>query len=1016
MLEIGLDSPWYLFLLLVIPVIWIFSLQSLVGWGRFRRLVALILRSLVIFLVILALGEAQWKQTSDRITVLFLLDQSLSIPEDQRQAMLKYVVGEVQKHRNVTRRDRAGVIVFGREAAIEVPPFDDPIGLVNVESLLEVRQDATDLSAALQLAQATFPEDAAKRIVIVTDGNENLGNASEVAGVMAQNGVSIYVVPVTVHRQTEVAVEKVAIPTEVYKSQPFDVRIVLNNLTQAGAEDSKEVSGKIQLIRRTGRQSNTIEQPIVLAPGKQVFKLTQIIDKSDFYTYEAHFIPDPSSDDFLPQNNQATAFTHVQGQGHILLIEDWEHPGEFDFLVNRLRAMNLEVTVQKSNALFTSLAELQRYDTVVMANVPRSSWKDMDSSTGFSDTQIEMLVSNVQRMGCGLVMLGGPRSFGAGGWTNTRLEEALPVDFQIKNSKVVPAGALVMIMHASEMKQGNHWQKVIAREALNTLGPQDYCGVVHWAEGTDKWLWNPSNGLSQIADQRKAMLARLDRMRPGDMPEFDPSMKMAAAAFARLPDETVRHLIIISDGDPSKPRPSTIAELKRLKVRITTVAVGTHGQPGSSLLQNISNQTNGNYYVVTNPKALPRIYQVEARRVARPLVKEVTVEPRIVHPHEMLNGINDPLPPITGFVVTTVKENPLVEVLMISPVPSGRRNSTILASWTYDLGRTVAFTTDAGQRWANAWTTWEQYDKLFSQMIRWSMRPTGNLGKFTIATNVRDDNVHVVLTALDENDEFLNFLNISTSVLDPHMKSTAISIRQTAPGRYEGKFQATLAGNYFLTVLPGPGRAPIRTGVNIPYSREFTDQESNVALLKNLAALTPTAGQPGKLIHGKLDPKKEMDDLFVVDTFDHDLPKAVTRSDIWPTLMVLATCIFVLDVFTRRVHIHLAWISPLLATTRNWLLRHPPETGPDPRIERLRSRKQAIHEQLDQKRTTARYDSATETDQTMDVVQESSSQEPSIPHPTSPETPPAEAVDEEDNNDYTSRLLKAKKDVWKKKP
>ena len=199
MLEIGLDSTWYLFLLLVIPVIWIFSLQSLAGWGRFRRLVALSLRSFVIILVILALAEAQWKQTSDRITVLFLLDQSLSIPENQRQAMLKYVVDEVQKHRNITRRDRAGVIVFGREAAIEVPPFDDQIQVHHVESLLEVRQDATDLSAALQLAQATFPEDAAKRIVIVTDGNENLGNASEVAGIMAQNGVSIYVIPVTVH-------------------------------------------------------------------------------------------------------------------------------------------------------------------------------------------------------------------------------------------------------------------------------------------------------------------------------------------------------------------------------------------------------------------------------------------------------------------------------------------------------------------------------------------------------------------------------------------------------------------------------------------------------------------------------------------------------------------------------------------------------------------------------------------------------------------------------------------------
>ena len=43
-------------------------------------------------------------------------------------------------------------------------------------------------------------------------------------------------------------------------------------------------------------------------------------------------------------------------------------------------------------------------------------------------------------MGAGLVMLGGPNSFGAGGWTNTELEKAMPVDFQIKNAKVVPRG------------------------------------------------------------------------------------------------------------------------------------------------------------------------------------------------------------------------------------------------------------------------------------------------------------------------------------------------------------------------------------------------------------------------------------------------------------------------------------------------------------------------------------------------------------------------------------------------
>ena len=88
-----------------------------------------------------------------------------------------------------------------------------------------------------------------------------------------------------------------------------------------------------------------------------------------------------------------------------------------------------------------------------------------------------MLVRNTEELGCGLIMLGGPNSFGAGGWTNTELEKAMPVDFQIKSAKVVPVGALVLNMHASEIPQANYWQKVICQEAIKALGPRDYCGA-----------------------------------------------------------------------------------------------------------------------------------------------------------------------------------------------------------------------------------------------------------------------------------------------------------------------------------------------------------------------------------------------------------------------------------------------------------------------------------------------------------------------------------------------------------
>ncbi len=125
--------------------------------------------------------------------------------------MIKYVKDEVHAHRH--DKDRAGVIVFGRDAAIELPPFDDDLQMGNsIESLFDPQ--ATNIAAAMKLAQATFPEDAARRIVLVTDGNQNQGNALEQAQALAAAGIGIDVVPSATAR-ADVAVERVILPSEV---------------------------------------------------------------------------------------------------------------------------------------------------------------------------------------------------------------------------------------------------------------------------------------------------------------------------------------------------------------------------------------------------------------------------------------------------------------------------------------------------------------------------------------------------------------------------------------------------------------------------------------------------------------------------------------------------------------------------------------------------------------------------------------------------------------------------------
>ena len=184
-LRLGFDHPNYLWLLLALPLLWWIGYRSLAALGRFRRWFALSLRTVVWTAVVFALAGVQLVWVSDRMTVMYLLDQSESIPQAKRQVMLDYVIRNVRKHRVSDRNDRAGIVVFGRDASIEIPPFDENIPPLRRLESMRGGTDATNLETALNLAQASMPEDTSRRIVVVTDGNENLGQARKLAARVA---------------------------------------------------------------------------------------------------------------------------------------------------------------------------------------------------------------------------------------------------------------------------------------------------------------------------------------------------------------------------------------------------------------------------------------------------------------------------------------------------------------------------------------------------------------------------------------------------------------------------------------------------------------------------------------------------------------------------------------------------------------------------------------------------------------------------------------------------------------
>ncbi|WP_254512953.1 VWA domain-containing protein [Anatilimnocola floriformis] len=1008
-LQLSFDRPWWLLLLLLLPVIWRIGWQSLSGLGRYRFWLALGLRSALLILFVFALAEIQIVRISQRIVALFLIDQSTSVATAERSAAFAYANSAVAKHRNTIVEDAAGVIVFGASAHIEQAPT--AVGDLVRQRESEVDDSRTNLAAALRLAKASFPAESAKRVIILSDGNQNTGDALLEASDLAAAGIGIDVAPLAHGPHGDVVIERVTAPAGARIGTTFDVQVLVdyrlpppNEFRPAAAET---VGGKLVILRKSSGHTHLIaEEQVKLRPGKQLFQFRQQLTEAAFYSYEAKFQPDDVKADHYSQNNTATAFTHLQGRGRVLLIVDSENPAAFDGLASLLRKDELEVTIQPTSALFQSLAELQNYDCVVLGNVARTTGNQAEELVQFTDEQVNMLVKNVEQLGAGMVMIGGPDSFGAGGWQNTELEKALPVDLQVSNSKVAAVGALMLIIDKSGSMAGEKLEmsKGAAIAAAGMLGPHDSIGVIAFDDGHEEVI-----PLQKLGGNAHRIKERIKRLGPGGGTNMESALKRGYEQL-RSSKAAVKHMIILTDGQTtgSGYAQQSATMRSRHQITTTTVAVGTDAAKG--LLQDIAIRGDGKFYQATNPKVLPKIFMRETRRVVRPLVyeNESGLQLQRSHDHEILAGVSTELPPITGYVLTTLKANPLVEAPLLASAP-GAPNNTVLATWTYGLGRTVAFTSDTGQRWATSWNNWADRDKLFVQMVRWSMRPLLDQGNFTVNSQVRDGELEVNVQAITSAGDFVNNLTMiggltnadATAVETTASGDAELRFEQTGPGKYRARVPIAQAGTYLLGIQPGPGLGVLRTGINVPPSAEYRETTTNEALLASLAQLKPAGGKAGELIRLPDDPDTWRK-FAGPNLFRRDLQPGRGLTAIWPTVVLIGACLFFFDIFNRRVQIPWDYFADVW--TR--LTRREAAVAVAHPLDRLQATKRQVREQTTSNRhwTPPQLD-----DEAPAEVRTVASEGISTPQPKIAETKPI--TPQADEEQYSDRLLKKLREV-----
>ncbi len=858
---LSFERPAWLLLMLVIPAIVVISQRSLAGLDRPRRILAVTLRSLVVVCLALALARIQYVKRSENVAVMFVLDRSRSVPDVLRKDAQDYVR---KVARRADRDDRLGIIGFDGEADLDLIASR---GGLDVQGFgMAVEPDHTDLSAGLRLAMAAFPEGFGRRVILVTDGNENTGNLAEEIEAARANNIVVDVIPLDYQHENEILLDRLVVPAHASKDTKVPLRLI--------AKSRKPTRVKLTLYHQ-GRQVPLGESTLDLTGSMKPDRFTIPIELhgGGIHRFEAHVEPVTPGADSVPENNVASAFTFVEDQGRVLIVSQ---PGAPDdrALYEALQREQIEVEMADAQ-MPLDLLKLQEYAVVVLANV---------SADLFNGDQQKALASYVKDFGGGLIMTGGDQGFGAGGWIGTPVEQVSPVSFEVKHKKVMPRGALAIVMHSCEIPKGNYWGEQVAIAAVQTISSLDYLGVICFSPMKGGPNWDVP--LAPATD-KAGVIAKIKAMTIGDMPDFATTMDIAVRDLLALRDVSQRHMIIISDGDPQPPSPATLQRMVNSQITCSTVGIGYGSHVMEAPLQRIASATKGRFYACRNPRQLPQIFVKEAKVVKRPLVDDRPFTPRLPFSFaQTTQGLSDgELPGLGGLVLTSPKPDAVVP--MIRRSTDG--DDPVLAHWNYEMGKMAVFTSGWWPKWGTDWVAWEKFGKFWAQLVRWAMRQSGS-GDFDIYARVEGTQGRISIEALNKDASYLNFLNFRGRLVGPSDEKP-LSVTQTGPGQYEATFDITEHGNYAVSLQytgANNEKGLITTGVTLPYSPEFRELGANTSLLQRVAERTG-----GRVLDMNADAAK---------VFSRDLPPSVARQPVWRWVVQwLLIPLFLLDVAGRRL-------------------------------------------------------------------------------------------------------------------
>jgi Ca-activated chloride channel homolog len=840
------ETYWPLVLpLLVLPYIWWVQRQAIRSMSPKQLTFLSVVRSVIVVLLAIALMQPALYRSGEWLSVIYLLDVSSSVSPAAVQSATQWI-----KQTNETGNpDNTRFIPFASNS-IQFETLDQ---LTNVQVTSaavagSIDQSGTNIEDAINEALRSFPPYHLKRLVLLTDGNENSGRMMSQVPRLKQDGVRVYTVPMGARANRDVWVETVMAPTQVTAEETFPMEVHVYSQADTAGEVEVKVGDKSLGSRK-----------VTLAKGmNRVAFAGTVTENAGPVIVDAEV---RVTGDTFADNNRFRKSIVVQGKPRVLYVES--RPESARYLKQTLELEGFVVDVALPASIPEALDVLDGYDTIILSDVARAD---------LTDRQMNSIATYVRDLGGGLIFAGGENTYGEGGYSKTVIEGALPVTFDLK--KKPDSVAMIVVFDKSASMSGLKLAlaKEASKAALQSLREMDIFGLVAF----DYYSYWPIT-LQPI--NLNTMSVAIDKIVASGETNAYPAL---AEAFAQLSasKSQIKHVILLSDGR-SLARDFETLTKKMAAEKITVSAVAVGDGADRVLLEKIAMWGQGRSYFTRDPAKVPQIFVEETQLATGETLREEPFKPEVVKTVEAFKGIDfKTAPQLLGYVRTQSKETS--EVLLQTEGKDGK--DPILARWQYGLGTSVAFTSDLKDRWAGNWLQWNGYGKFWSQLVRQTARKSGD-DRFDLRVERNGNKANITIHSIEDDGRSRNKIQPQIKVIGPDQTASVVDVHQTGPGHYEATVPLTEKGPYLFRTSDEQAGGPSRV-LAYSYPDEYHFYPPDTDLLRSMSDETG----------GKFQPSAQ--DIFTMngETTTRPIP-------LWPWLAGMALALYISDVFLRRVNL-----------------------------------------------------------------------------------------------------------------